>query len=95
MSIGIKESLEVVTGLEVVGVAGIGLVKAEDMGARIAIGLELLKSSEKIVEAVKGVDQIDEEIKDLSQEELIQLGLAAFGMVKKLAAAAKSKEEAV
>lgn len=90
--IGIKETLEILASIELCSVAGIEIAKGGLGAEDIAPALELVKKSDVIIEGVKGLDLIDDEIKDLDQAELLQLGAAAFNMVKKIASAAKSKE---
>lgn len=87
---GIKESLEVIAGIEVVGVnvakaASDGKINISD--AKYAI--EIAKDSGKIMDAVKGADLVLKEAKDLDEQELVQLGLAAYTMVKNIVAASK------
>lgn len=90
--IGIKESLELLNGVEILAVASIEISKDGFGADDIAKALELVKKSDAIIEAFKGIDQLDDEIKDLDQAELIQLGVASFSLVKKIAASIKSKE---
>lgn len=94
MSIGIKESLELLAGVELLGVSGIEIAKDGLDMSDVPKALELAKKSDVLVAAVKGLDQVDDEVKDLDQAELLQLGTAAFGMVKKIVAAAKKPVEA-
>lgn len=87
--LGIKESLELIAGIELAAVSGIEIAK-DGLGMDdIPKALELIKHSDVLIEAVKGIDQIDDEAKDLDDAELIQLGSKAYAMVKKIAAAAK------
>lgn len=90
---GIKESLEILAAIELLGVSGIEIAKDGINADDISKALDLIKNSDVLVEGVKGINLVDEEIKDLEQEELIQLGLAAFGMIKKIISA--TKKEAV
>lgn len=92
--LGIKESLELVAGIELVTVSTLDIAK-DGLGADdIPKALELVKKSDVIVEAVKGIDLVDDEVKDLDQAELIQLGTATFAMIKKIVAATKKPVEA-
>lgn len=87
---GLKESLELLKAIELIGVSGIEIAK-DGLGADdIVKAVDLLKQINVIIEGVKGVGEIGGEIKDLDQEELIQLGLALFGSYKKIAEAAKA-----
>lgn len=88
--LGIKESLEVIAAAKLVGVNVVAAAKDGIDMSDVQYAINIAKDSEKIVEAVKDVDLVDDEVKDLSQEELLQLGAAAFDMVKSIAAAAKS-----
>lgn len=89
MELGIKNCEEVIDALELVGVNGVSALKDGLQVSDIQFALNIAKDSQKIVDAVKDIDQIDEEIKDLSQEELLQLGLKSFNLVKSIAKAAK------
>jgi hypothetical protein len=80
---GIKESLEFVKGIELVGVVtkkvtADGKVNGED----IKHGLEIVTNAQVLIEAVKDIDLIDDEMKDLDEAELIQLGTATFMAIK-------------
>ena len=92
--LGIKESLELLAAVELAAVAGIEIAK-DGIGADdLPKALELFKHSEVLIEGVKGLALVDDEIKDLDQAELLQLGAVAFALVKKVAASVKSKEVA-
>jgi urease gamma subunit len=87
---GLKESLELLKAIELIGVSGLEIAK-DGLGVDdISKAVDLLKQINVIIEGVKGVGEIGAEIKDLDQEELIQLGLALFGSYKKIAEAAKA-----
>ena len=88
---GLKESLELIKALELVGVKGVEIAKGGLGAEDIPAAIELLKEVNVLIEGVKGVGEIGEEMKDLEQEELIQLGLALFGAYKKIASAAKEQ----
>ena len=90
MSLGIKESKELLAGIELAAVAGIEIAKDGLDVSDISKALELVKKSDVLIEAVKGIDGIDEEIKDLDQAELIELGTITFSLVKKIVSAAKA-----
>lgn len=87
---GIKESLEVVKGLELVGVTvaevmADGKVNSQDLDS----GLKLITNANVLVEAVKGIGEVDDEFKELDEAELIQLGAATFQAIKNIRAASK------
>jgi hypothetical protein len=90
-NVGLKESLELVKALELVGVKGLQIAKGGLNAEDIPLAIDLLKEVNVIIEGVKGVSDIGAEMKDLSQEELIQLGLALFGVYKKIAEASKEQ----
>lgn len=87
--LGIKESKELLAGIEVLAVGGLDIAVDGISWDDAAKAIALAKQSDVIVEAVKGLDLIDDEIKDLDQAELLELGVAAFATVKAIAAAAK------
>jgi hypothetical protein len=87
--LGIKESLEMIAGIELASVSVIEIGK-DGLGADdIPKGLELIQKSNVLIEAVKGFDMIDDEMKELDQAELIQLGAASYEMIKKIIKATK------
>lgn len=87
----IKESLELLVAVEIVAVSGIEIAKDGIDFSDLSKVIELVKKSEVITAGVKGLDLIDDEIKDLDQAELMQLGLATFSMIKKIIVATKSE----
>ena len=89
---GVKESLEVIAGVKVVGVNIAGALSDGKINlADAKYAVELAKSGDVIVAAVKGSDLVLKEAKDLDQQELIQLGMAAYDMVKSVVAASKAE----
>lgn len=82
MEKSLKETLELVKALEVVAVKGIEISKIPDVMGKLAKGAELLKEVDMIIEGVKGLDGVVEEVKDLDQAELLQLGTALFAAYK-------------
>ena len=92
MNKSVKETKELMEGLQLIAITG---VKIADSGFSIKEDfphiIELAQKSNVLIEAVKGMSDISEEIKDLNQEELAELGLLVFNMYKNIKAA---KEEA-
>lgn len=79
----IKESLELVKSIEILGVATKKILDDGKVNFQDApVALELVKEIEPIIEGFKGLNKLDEEVKDLEQDELIQLGLAVFNAYK-------------
>lgn len=81
----IKESKELIKGVEVVGVAAVkifadGKVNLADL-PHLA---ELAKNLDVVIAGAEGAGEIPAEVKDLDQAELIELGTAAFALVKAL-----------
>lgn len=89
--IGIKESLELLKAVELVSVAGVEIAKDGLDASDLEKAYELVKKADVIVEGVKGLDQVDDEVKDLDEQEYIQLGMAAFSLVKNVAKAVKKE----
>lgn len=88
MGKAIKESLELVKSIEILGVSAKKMLADGKINfADAPIALELIKEIEPVIEGFKDLKEIKEEIKDLSQEELIQLGLAVFNAYKNVAKA--------
>jgi hypothetical protein len=93
MNFGIKECKELIVGVDLLAVTSISIAK-DGLGADdIAKALELIKKVEVIIEAVKGVDQIDDELKELEGDEIAQLGMATFDMIKNIIAEVKKLKE--
>lgn len=82
MKAGIKESKELLNGVELLAVSAKKIAKDGVSLADLPEAIELLKKVDILVEAVKGLESIDEELKDLEQEELVELGLKVFSIVK-------------
>lgn len=87
--LGIKETLEVIAGLKVLGefvakVGADGKVNTKDVPHLIS----LVKNAGTLSEAVKDAGEVKAEAQDLTQEELAQIGLKALEMVKAIRAAA-------
>lgn len=80
----IKESLELIKAVEIIGIAGKKSFPEGKFTAASALSasLELIKEIEPVIEGFKGLNKIDEEVKELEQDELIQLGLALFNAYK-------------
>jgi len=90
MSLGIKETKELLAGIELVAVSGIEIAK-DGLGVDdVPKALELIKKAEVILEAGKGINLIDDELKDLDQAELLELGAISYNLVKKIVAASKA-----
>lgn len=86
-----KETLELLAAIELVAVSGIEIAKDGVNAADLPKAIELIKKFDTIVEGAKGLDKLDDEIKDIDQAELIALGSALFTTFKAIKAAA-SKE---
>lgn len=79
----IKESLELIKSIEILGVAAKKILADGKVNfADAPVALELVKEIEPIIEGFKGLNKLGEEVKDLEQDELIQLGLAVFNAYK-------------
>lgn len=82
MSVGIKESLELLEGLKDLVLAGKkviadGKVSVSDLN----VVVDLFHELNVLVDAVKGVSQIPAEVKDLDSEELGVLGAKVLEIV--------------
>lgn len=86
----IKETKEVIEGLRLVAIAG---AKAMSDGRINAADLQyivtLLTAFGVLVDAVKGAEKIPGEMKELSSEELIELGTLIYSTVKDVVTATK------
>lgn len=91
MEKSIKETKEILEGLKLVGVAvGKTLADGKVDFSDAANVVELVKQSDALLAAVKGADDAIAELKDLSQEEVLELGAAAYGVVKAILDARKA-----
>jgi hypothetical protein len=87
--VGLKETLEIVKAVKLLAVTGVEIGK-DGLGVEdIAKALELVKKLDVVFEAVKGLHLVDDELKDLEQDELLQLGAAAYDLVKDVILAVK------
>ncbi len=84
----IKESLELLAGLEVLAVA---LKKASkdgfDKSDILPFAKELVDGREALLEAVKGISEVKAEGQDLDLTEAQELGLRVWALVAKVQAA--------
>ncbi len=95
---GIKETKELLVGINELSLVLIrelkdGLQVGKDA---MAIMNELLSNDElkdKLAAAVKGLDALDEELKDISLEEGVELGMVQVSYIGRLVDAAKKKAE--
>lgn len=78
----IKETKELFEGLALVAKGAKDIAKDGKVDfSDLSIAVDLVKNSNVLVEAVKGVDQIPEELKDLSQEELLEIIMIVYKKV--------------
>lgn len=81
----IKESLELVKSIEILGKATKKILADGKVNFQDApVALELIKEIEPIIEGFKDLNQLDDEVKDLDEQELVQLGLAVFNTYKSI-----------
>lgn len=88
---GTKEIEEVIKALEVVAEFAAKLFADGKVdGSDFLHVIALLKEADTFMDAVDGISETGEELKDLDETELIQLGLAGYKLVKKVVAAVKT-----
>lgn len=85
---GIKECKELLALLKVLAMAGKkasadGKVDAKDL----LILVELLQEVSVVVEGIKGLDMVDDELKDLDSEEIAELGAELIAILSAVRAA--------
>lgn len=83
----IKESIELLNGIELIAVNGAKIAKDGINLSDLAYLVELAKNFEVLKNAYEGIDLIDDEIKELDEKELVELGLKAFSIIKNVKAA--------
>jgi len=92
--LALKETQEAIAALEVLAdFAAKILADGRVNGADFVHVLALMKDIDVFASAVKGADRIDDELKDLDETEMVHLGLAAYKLIKKVSAAAKSAKK--
>lgn len=91
--LSIKESLEVLAAVELGAISILDIAKDGIGLDDLPKALELVKKADVFVSAVKDVKDIPAELKDLDQAEMLQLGMAAFELIKKVVAATKKEEK--
>ena len=79
----IKNLLELLTAVELLAVTGAKVAKDKEVNKDDLVHVvTLAKNFELIANAVKDVDQLDEELKDLDEAELIAIVSKLFMIVK-------------
>ena len=78
----LKNSLEIVKAVEVLGVSVKKISKDGVNLADLPEALELIKQLDVFIAAVKDAKEVIGEVKDLDQAELIQLGSALYSSFK-------------
>lgn len=87
---GIKEITELVEGIEAVAVpVAKALADGTVNTADLAHLLDLVKSHQKLIEAVKGLDEIIPEAKDIDTLEAVALVQKLYATANKIKAATK------
>lgn len=88
-SVGIKETKELIAGMEAVGVCVAQIEKDHKIDMTDAAHLVELGGKFNILkDAFSGIGSISSEIKDLNEAEIMELGVAVFTAVKNIKAAA-------
>ncbi len=80
----IKNSLEIVEAIKVLGVEGKKIAKDGVNLADLPEALELIKKIDVFIAAFKDAELVGAEVKDLDQAELIQLGAALYDVFKSI-----------
>lgn len=92
--VGINETMEVIKGLDLVAdIAAAVFANGKIDGGDFLVVAAKLKELDVIVDAIQDADEIGEEIKDLDEAEVMQLGVAAYSLVKKVVEAVKKNKE--
>jgi hypothetical protein len=70
----IKETIEMLDGIEVLAVAGAKIAKDKKVSVEdLPAVMELVKKLDVVIEGIKDLDKLDDELKDLDQGELIAI----------------------
>jgi len=90
---GIKETKEILKALDVLAdFAGRVMADGQINGADLLAAVALFQDFSTFSDAFMGVKNIDDELKDLDEAELIELGMAGYKLVKKIVDAVKKKK---
>lgn len=83
-TVDLKETLEALEAVKVLGVSGLKIAK-DGLGADdIAEVIALAQKADTIIDGVKDADQALEELKEISQEEAMLLVAKVFEIIKAL-----------
>jgi len=83
----IKNSLEIIKAIELLGVEA-KIISKDGVGLEdLPESIKLLKQVDVFVAAVSDAKLVIEEMKELDQSELLQLGAAAYSMIKSISEA--------
>ena len=85
---GIEQTLELLQAIKETAVVGITALADGFQFADIGKLVSLYKP---VSAAVEGIQEVDDELKDLNEAEAIQLGLATYGMIKAIIETVKDK----
>ena len=85
---GIKEILEILDGIAILGEAGVKVAKGGIGVDDIPAVVDLAKNFEAISEAVKGASEAVKEARDLDQGEVVQIIGKIYEVVSKIEKAA-------
>lgn len=80
----IKETKELLEGIELIALNGAKIAKDGINISDLAYLVDLAKNFEKLKLAYEGIDLVDDELKDIDEKELIELGVFAFNLVRKV-----------
>lgn len=84
----VKESLEVVAAVKLLGVDVKKALKDGKLNAEdLPIVLDLVKNAQILIDAVEGIAVVGEEVKELDEAEMIALGSALFSAIKEIKSA--------
>ena len=83
----IKETQELLKGLEILAIAGAKIAKDKKIDlSDVKPVLDAVKEYSTILEGFKGLDQVIPEVKDIDQVEAAALGFQLIELVKKVKA---------
>ena len=80
----IKETKELLEGIKLLAISGAKIAKDGIQISDLVHLVDLAKNFEDLKKAYEGMSEIDEEIKDLQEAELMELGVLLFRMLKEV-----------
>jgi len=91
MTVGIKETKELIAGLDVIATTAIKVMDDGKINlSDLAYAMDLFKELNTLIESIKGLSELPTEFKDLDSAEIMDLGADAYALFMKIYTAIKN-----